>query len=50
MMSVHFGIYGIALNKNRDKILLVKKTRGPYTGLYDLPGGTPEKMKAAMIH
>jgi len=43
MRSVHFGIYGIVLNKDQDKILLVKKTRGPYKGLYDLPGGTPEK-------
>lgn len=43
MKTTHFGIYGIAFNKDQDKILLVKKTRGPYTGLYDLPGGTPEK-------
>ena len=26
-----------------DKILLIKKARGPYTGLYDLPGGSQEK-------
>lgn len=42
MKLTHFGIYGIVLNENKDSILLVKKTRGPYTDLYDLPGGTPE--------
>jgi len=42
MKLTHFGIYGIVFNNTKDKILLVKKTRGPYTGLYDLPGGTPE--------
>ncbi len=42
MKLTHFGIYGIVLNENKDSILLVKKTRGPYTDLYDLPGGTPK--------
>ena len=36
----HFGVYGIALRGS--KILLIKKARGPYTGLYDLPGGSQE--------
>jgi len=36
----HTGVYGII--RRDDKILLIKKTRGPYTGLYDLPGGGPE--------
>ena len=36
----HRGIYGII--RRGDKILLIKKARGPYTGLYDLPGGSPE--------
>ena len=36
----HRGIYGII--RRNDKILLIKKARGPYTGLYDLPGGSPE--------
>ena len=39
--KTHFGIYGICRSGN--KILLIKKARGPYTGLYDLPGGSPEK-------
>ena len=39
--KTHFGIYGIIRNQN--KILLIKKTRGPYTGMFDLPGGSPEK-------
>lgn len=38
--KTHFGIYGIL--KQNGKILLIKKARGPYTGLYDLPGGSPE--------
>lgn len=38
--SSHLGVYGILL-KNRS-ILLVKKSRGPYTGKLDLPGGKPE--------
>lgn len=35
----HFGIYGCF--KKNDAILLIKKARGPYKGLYDLPGGSP---------
>jgi len=38
--ATHFGIYGSIVKDG--KILLIKKTRGPYTGLYDLPGGKPE--------
>ena len=36
----HRGIYAII--KKEGKILVIKKARGPYTGLYDLPGGSPE--------
>ncbi len=36
----HHGIYAI-IHQN-DKILLIRKKRGPYTGLFDLPGGSPE--------
>ena len=36
----HQGIYGIVHRDNQ--ILLIRKARGPYTGLYDLPGGSPE--------
>lgn len=39
--KTHFGVYA-SIVKN-GKILLVKKSRGPYTGLYDLPGGSLEK-------
>lgn len=38
--KTHFGVYGAVIKNN--KILLIKKARGPYTGLYDLPGGSPE--------
>lgn len=36
----HIGVYGLILNE--DKVLLIKKGRGPYTGKYDLPGGKIE--------
>lgn len=36
----HFGIYG--LWRHEARLVLVRKSRGPYTGLLDLPGGTPE--------
>jgi 8-oxo-dGTP pyrophosphatase MutT (NUDIX family) len=36
----HFGIYTVAIRE--DSLLCVFKTRGPYQGLWDLPGGTPE--------
>lgn len=41
----HEGVYAIALDDNvtPSAILAVKKTRGPYQGLWDLPGGKPEK-------
>lgn len=37
----HVGVYGIYI-KN-DKVLLIKKSRGPYKGMFDLPGGKIEK-------
>ena len=39
--KAHFGVYGSIIKD--DKILLIKKARGPYTGMYDLPGGSQEK-------
>lgn len=36
----HFGVY--ARIRQGDEVLLVRKSRGPYTGLLDLPGGRPE--------
>ncbi len=36
----HRGIYGYI--EQDDKIMLIIKKRGPYTGMYDLPGGSPE--------
>jgi 8-oxo-dGTP pyrophosphatase MutT (NUDIX family) len=36
----HFGVY--ALWRQDARIVLVRKTRGPYEGLLDLPGGSPE--------
>ena len=36
----HLGVYGLIVNNN--KVLLIKKSRGAYTGKYDLPGGSIE--------
>jgi len=36
----HYGIYG--LWRHQGRLVLVRKSRGPYTGLLDLPGGSPE--------
>ena len=40
MKYTHLGIYGVI--KKDNKILLIKKAKGVYTNLYDLPGGTIE--------
>jgi len=40
MNKLHLGIYGLIVKNN--KILLVKKSRGPYIGKLDLPGGSAE--------
>ena len=40
MQHSHLGCYGIICNNSC--IALIKKARGPYTGLLDLPGGTPD--------
>lgn len=40
--STHFGVYALISNPAKDSILLIKKVRGCYTGMYDLPGGAPE--------
>ena len=37
----HVGVYGIYI-KNL-KVLLIKKSRGPYEGMFDLPGGKIEE-------
>lgn len=36
----HFGVYALILRD--DSLLVIRKGRGPYTGLFDLPGGSPE--------
>ncbi len=40
IQHTHFGCYGILTLG--DCIALIRKARGPYTGLLDLPGGKPE--------
>lgn len=38
----HFGVYALIMNDQKDKMLLIKKALGCYTGLYDLPGSSME--------
>lgn len=44
--KTHLGIYGVILNDNN--ILLIKKSRGPYKGKLDLPGGKLEHGEALL--
>jgi ADP-ribose pyrophosphatase YjhB (NUDIX family) len=37
----HRGVYGYI--ESGGKVLLIIKKRGPYAGLFDLPGGSPEQ-------
>lgn len=37
---IYIGVYGIIISER--KILFIKKARGPYKGMYDLPGGGVE--------
>lgn len=36
----HIGVYAVI--RDGSSLLVVRKSRGPYTGLYDLPGGSLE--------
>ncbi|MFJ6416221.1 NUDIX domain-containing protein [Paeniglutamicibacter sp. NPDC091659] len=38
--TTHFGVYG--LWKQDGQMVLIRKSRGPYASLLDLPGGSPE--------
>ena len=38
MVIDYLGIYGVCLNEN--KVLCIKKARGPYKNRFDLPGGS----------
>lgn len=40
MENIHIGVYGIFVQEG--KILLIKKSRGPYIWMYDLPWGKIE--------
>lgn len=37
--NFHIGVYGLI--EQDDSILVIRKSRGPYKGLLDLPGGRP---------
>ena len=38
MIVNHIGIYGICIKDNR--LLCIKKEKGPYRNRFDLPGGS----------
>ncbi|WP_010585737.1 NUDIX domain-containing protein [Schlesneria paludicola] len=38
-VHTHFGVYAVVIQEFQ--VLTVRKARGPYTGLLDLPGGAP---------
>lgn len=38
--QLHIGVYGVLQRGN--KVLVVHKSRGPYKGKFDLPGGRPQ--------
>jgi len=40
--KTHLGVYAFIWDDKQEALLLIKKARGPYTGTYDLPGGTIE--------
>lgn len=42
----HIGIYGLIEKDNF--ILVIRKSRGPYKGLFDLPGGRPSHGEAIL--
>lgn len=39
----HVGVYGVVFDEPKEKVLLILKGRGPYKGMYDLPGGSIEE-------
>jgi len=42
--NIRIGVYGLLILEN--KILMIKKSRGPYKGKYDLPGGKIEERES----
>ena len=42
----HYGVYGVWRQSGR--VVAIRKARGPYTGMLDLPGGSPEPDETAM--
>ena len=43
----HAGVYGIIRNAC-NQLLVIRKRRGPYSGRFDLPGGSPKAGKAKL--
>lgn len=44
MYQNHFGVYGVCIKD--EKILCIKKNKGPYKNRYDLPGGGQKKFES----
>lgn len=40
MRHTHLGVYGVMVQNGH--VLLIRKARGPYLGMWDLPGGSME--------
>ncbi|EFM09970.1 NUDIX hydrolase [Paenibacillus curdlanolyticus YK9] len=43
----HIGVYGICISN--EQLLVIRKTLGPYTGKFDLPGGRMEPFESLEI-
>ena len=46
MRQFHLGIYGLI--EKEEQFLVVRKSRGPYKNLLDLPGGSPQHGEAPL--
>ncbi|MFC4810943.1 NUDIX hydrolase [Paenibacillus sp. GCM10023250] len=47
MWHRHFGVYGVCVRDQR--LLVIRKTKGPYAGRFDLPGGTVEPSESLLV-
>lgn len=48
MVIDYLGVYGVCIKDNR--VLSIKKTRGPYKNRYDLPGGSQNIRRDLLKH
>ncbi|WP_038087188.1 NUDIX hydrolase [Tumebacillus flagellatus] len=48
MWHRHFGVYGICLDEQSERLLVIRKAAGPYRGRYDLPGGSLDPQESLL--